>query len=79
VDSPEYGWKAALFQGVIYGPDHLASRSVSPGAAHLWVDVSVRGGLRKGLKGALMIWLTVIVALLLFIYLLAALLRPEWF
>jgi len=26
-----------------------------------------------------MIWLTVLVTLLLFIYLLAALLRPEWF
>jgi len=26
-----------------------------------------------------MIWLTVLVALFLFIYLLAALLRPEWF
>jgi K+-transporting ATPase KdpF subunit len=30
-------------------------------------------------KGAWMIWLTVLVTLFLFIYLLAALLRPEWF
>jgi K+-transporting ATPase KdpF subunit len=31
------------------------------------------------LKGELMLLLTAIVTLLLFIYLLAALLRPEWF
>jgi K+-transporting ATPase KdpF subunit len=30
-------------------------------------------------KGAVMIWLAALVTLLLFIYLLAALLRPEWF
>jgi K+-transporting ATPase KdpF subunit len=29
--------------------------------------------------GAAMIWLTVLVTLFLFAYLLAALLRPEWF
>jgi K+-transporting ATPase KdpF subunit len=31
------------------------------------------------LKGELMLLLTAIVTLLLFVYLLAALLRPEWF
>jgi K+-transporting ATPase KdpF subunit len=35
--------------------------------------------LRKDLAGARMIILTAIVTVLLFIYLLAALLRPEWF
>jgi K+-transporting ATPase KdpF subunit len=30
-------------------------------------------------KGADMIWLTALVTLLLFMYLLMALLRPEWF
>jgi K+-transporting ATPase KdpF subunit len=30
-------------------------------------------------KGAVMIWLAALVTGLLFIYLLAALLRPEWF
>jgi K+-transporting ATPase KdpF subunit len=34
----------------------------------------------KGCKGRLaMIWLTVLVTVFLFVYLLAALLRPEWF
>jgi K+-transporting ATPase KdpF subunit len=35
--------------------------------------------LREGLKGAVMLWLTVLVTLFLFGYLMAALLRPEWF
>jgi K+-transporting ATPase KdpF subunit len=30
-------------------------------------------------EGGAMIWVTAVVTLLLFIYLLAALLRPEWF
>jgi K+-transporting ATPase KdpF subunit len=30
-------------------------------------------------RGVVMIWVTALVTLLLFIYLLAALLRPEWF
>jgi len=42
-------------------------------------DVRVPRGLRSGVKGDVMLSLTVIVTVLLFIYLLAALLRPEWF
>jgi K+-transporting ATPase KdpF subunit len=34
---------------------------------------------REGLRGVAMIWLSVLVLLFLFAYLLAALLRPEWF
>lgn len=43
------------------------------------LDVRVRLCLRQGVKGAVMIILAAIVTLLLFIYLLAALLRPQWF
>jgi len=42
-------------------------------------DVRLRLGLRQGLKGHAMIWFTAAVTLFLFAYLLAALLRPEWF
>jgi K+-transporting ATPase KdpF subunit len=35
--------------------------------------------LREGLKEGAVIWLTVLVTLFLFVYLLVALLRPEWF
>jgi len=60
-------------------PDCLVARPGAAGAFHNGPDVPVRGGLREGLKGARMIWLTVVVTVLLFVYLLAALLRPEWF
>ena len=53
---------------------HDSSRSCDHGP-----HVGVRHCLRKSVKGALMIVLAAIVTLLLFIYLLAALLRPEWF
>jgi K+-transporting ATPase KdpF subunit len=39
----------------------------------------VHEGLRSNLTGLVMIYLTSIVALLLFIYLFVALIRPEWF
>ena len=42
-------------------------------------DVRFRVRLRQGLKGAVMILLAALVTVLLFLYLLAALLRPEWF
>jgi K+-transporting ATPase KdpF subunit len=35
--------------------------------------------LRQGVKEGVVIWFTAVVTVLLFIYLLAALLRPEWF
>jgi K+-transporting ATPase KdpF subunit len=35
--------------------------------------------MRKSLEGRDMIWVSLAVAVLLFIYLLVALLRPEWF
>jgi len=41
--------------------------------------VRVHYWLRKSLKGAFMLLLTAMVTLLLFVYLMAALLRPEWF
>jgi K+-transporting ATPase KdpF subunit len=42
-------------------------------------DVPVCVCLREGVKGTTVILLTSSVTLLLFVYLLAALLRPEWF
>jgi K+-transporting ATPase KdpF subunit len=50
-----------------------------PGSAG--IDVRVRGCLRPRLKGdaVFLTLLAAIVTLLLFVYLLTALLRPEWF
>jgi K+-transporting ATPase KdpF subunit len=45
------------------------------------LGVRLLGRLREGVTGGdlSMIWLTVFVTIFLFLYLLAALLRPEWF
>jgi K+-transporting ATPase KdpF subunit len=61
------------------GPCHLDSRPVPSGTGHDGSDVRLRPGLREGLKETAVIWLAVVVTLFLFVYLLAALLRPEWF
>jgi K+-transporting ATPase KdpF subunit len=55
------------------------TRDVFAGPAHDGFDVRVRGRVRQGVRGVVMIWLTVLVTLFLFGYLLAALLRPERF
>jgi K+-transporting ATPase KdpF subunit len=57
----------------------LAAGHGDLGALDPGADVRVRGRLRQSLEGAAMIVLTAVVTVLLFIYLLAALLRPEWF
>jgi K+-transporting ATPase KdpF subunit len=59
----------------------LAADTVPLGLGGDGLDVRLRGRLRPRLKGAamIMILLSALVTLLLFIYLLAALLRPEWF
>jgi K+-transporting ATPase KdpF subunit len=57
----------------------LAARAVPAGAGRVGADVRVHGRLRESLRDRPMIWLTVLVTLFLFIYLFAALLRPEWF
>jgi K+-transporting ATPase KdpF subunit len=64
---------------VRHEPVHLAPGPVRLGAAHVGTDVRLCRGLRESLKEAAVIWLTVLVTLFLFAYLLAALLRPEWF
>jgi K+-transporting ATPase KdpF subunit len=43
------------------------------------IVIPVFGRLREGVKGTSMLILTASIAILLFIYLVAALLRPEWF
>ena len=70
-----------LAQGIDHGFDDLVREPV-----HSWIgldgcDVRLCLRLRARLKGAVMllILLTVVVSLFLFGYLLAALLRPEWF
>ncbi len=54
----------------------LAARAVSPWRRDDGGAVRFRDRLREGL---IMIVLTSVVVLFLFVYLLAALLRPEWF
>ena len=65
--------------GAEYGSCCLDSGHDHPGSGDHGTDVRLRHWLRQSLKGATMLLLTAIVTLLLFIYLLAALLRPEWF
>jgi K+-transporting ATPase KdpF subunit len=54
----------------------LASCNVCPGVGGHCRDVRISDRLREGVT---MIVLTSLVVLFLFVYLLAALLRPEWF
>ena len=54
-------------------------RERSTGIGDLGDDVRLCGRLRQGVKGAAMILLAAVVTVLLFAYLLAVLLRPEWF
>ena len=66
-----------------FGADHglsdLASGIATPRAGGARADVRLYHWLRKGVRRNNMLLLTTIVTLLLFIYLMAALLRPEWF
>ncbi|RPI85283.1 MAG: K(+)-transporting ATPase subunit F [Planctomycetaceae bacterium] len=57
----------------------MDSRNGHPRSGDHGTHVRLRRWLRKGLKGSLMLSITAAVTLLLFVYLLAALLRPEWF
>jgi K+-transporting ATPase KdpF subunit len=62
-----------------YGLVHLDSGDAVPGARRPGAHVCLHYWLRQGLEGTRMLLLTAIVSLLLFVYLMAALLRPEWF
>jgi K+-transporting ATPase KdpF subunit len=60
----------------------LVARDVCPGLADIRRHVRLRGGLRQGLKGPIMLALTSLTAVVtgfLLVYLFAALVRPEWF
>jgi K+-transporting ATPase KdpF subunit len=64
------------------GPNNLASGNVYLGAGDVRIDVRLHSRLRQSLKGSdmeILTWLTAVVAVLLLIYLFAALVRPEWF
>ena len=62
-------------------PCSLVARPVRAGIGVNGFDVRVHGGLRARVKGDIMILLTATlgVTVLLSIYLLVAMLRPEWF
>src|SRR5262249_43776453 len=63
-----------------HGPDGWSAGFPGRGAGGPGADGGVRVCLRLGLAAEVVVlWFTLIVALLLFVYLLAALLRPEWF
>jgi K+-transporting ATPase KdpF subunit len=60
----------------------LASRNVLRGIGSFRLDACLHQSLRQSLKGTdmnILTLLTAFVALLLLIYLFAALVRPEWF
>ena len=68
-----------LMRSLCCGYDLLDSGDGCAGVVHDGIDVCLHGGLRQGVKGLSMLFLSAIVTVLLFIYLLSALLRPEWF
>jgi K+-transporting ATPase KdpF subunit len=55
-------------------PGHVLARR-----CRLGINVCLCRRLRQGVKGAAVILLTSLITILLFVYLLAAMLRPEWF
>jgi K+-transporting ATPase KdpF subunit len=57
----------------------LATSNVLLGARIDGLVLRFHYGVRENLRGAIMIYLTGAVALFLFVYLSAALMRPEWF
>jgi K+-transporting ATPase KdpF subunit len=62
-----------------YEPRDLATGLAAPGSADHGPFIRLRFRLRKGVRTSPMLIMTGIVTLLLLVYLLAALLRPEWF
>jgi K+-transporting ATPase KdpF subunit len=72
---------SALYRGAFDESHGLAAGDVFARTRNDGFDVRFLGGLRESLnRGRLvMIWLTILVTIFLFVYLLAALLRPEWF
>jgi K+-transporting ATPase KdpF subunit len=57
----------------------LGAGNVFIGSPRNGVVLSVHDRMRENLRGKTMIYLTAIVAAFLFVYLFAALIRPEWF
>jgi K+-transporting ATPase KdpF subunit len=70
---------AVLSRSSTHESYHLAPFAFPAGLGDVRRAVCVPGRLQTGLASRAMIWFTIIVTVLLFIYLLAALLRPEWF
>ena len=70
-----------IHEEIDHEPCSLVARPVRPGVGVNGFDVRVPWRLRSSVKGEAMILLTgtLVVTVLLFIYLLAAMLRPEWF
>jgi K+-transporting ATPase KdpF subunit len=60
-------------------PANLAARLIRAGFGGDGPVVRLHRRMRKSLEDHGMIWVSLVVAVLLFIYLLVALLRPEWF
>jgi K+-transporting ATPase KdpF subunit len=60
----------------------LAAGDVSLGHCSDWIVLPVHGSLRENIEDEvipMMIYLTAVVVAFLFVYLVAALIRPEWF
>jgi len=68
-----------LSERIDHGSHHLAAGDVRSGIDRVGADVRIRCCLLPRVKGDVMIGMAALVTLLLFIYLLLALLRPEWF
>ncbi len=71
---PPTGWWSRNHE-----PADLDPHDGGPGVGDPWTDDRFCLRLRQSVKGDPMTLFAALVALLLFVYLLAALLRPEWF
>ena len=74
--APAYGGSLEVWQALRNAVE-VGNADIGTGGHR--TDVRFRDCLRKGVRGLAMILFTGLVTTLLFIYLLAALLRPEWF
>jgi K+-transporting ATPase KdpF subunit len=72
-------WKFINPRRILNESHILGAGNVLIGARRNAVVLSVHDRMRENLRGKTMIYFTAVVAAFLFVYLFAALIRPEWF
>jgi K+-transporting ATPase KdpF subunit len=74
-----FGYDHSLLERFCNEPHDLDPGNGCSRSDHAESDVCIPSGVRTRLKGRHMIILTVGATIFLFVYLMAALIRPEWF